>query len=169
MWSPLQRWTLSTHKTAEVSSKFQIFHTGIHDFLDFGSLGCDRKVFIMLCFVLETDRLRCSVACCIPVLAVLIFFWAASIMASATDTSLKSWFLKAACNFAFASFKMHGIPNFHAILLSSLFLESLSYFGHCAHFLFTTSVIYFAYVFIFLVIYLYAGFSNWKKCSRRKL
>ena len=34
-------------------------------------------------------------------------------------------------------------------------LESLSYFGHCAHFLFTTSVIYFAYVFIFLVMYLY--------------
>ena len=25
-------------------------------------------------------------------------------------------------------------------------LDSLSYFGHCAHFLFTTSVIYFAYV-----------------------
>ena len=34
-------------------------------------------------------------------------------------------------------------------------LESLSYFGHGAHFLFTTSVIYFAYVFIFLVMYLH--------------
>ena len=34
-------------------------------------------------------------------------------------------------------------------------LESLSYYGHCAHLLFAISVIYFAYLFIFLVMYLY--------------
>ena len=34
-------------------------------------------------------------------------------------------------------------------------LESLSYFGHCAYLLFTTSVIYFAYAFIFLVMNVY--------------
>ena len=34
-------------------------------------------------------------------------------------------------------------------------LDSLSYFGQCAHLLLTTSVIYFAYVFIFLVMNLY--------------
>ena len=31
--------------------------------------------------------------------------------------------------------------------LREIQLESLSYFGHCAHFLFTTCVIYFAYDF----------------------
>ena len=34
-----------------------------------------------------------------------------------------------------------------SIVCASDQLESLSYFGHCAHFLFTTCVIYFAYVF----------------------
>ena len=49
-----------------------------------GLLGCDRKIFIMLCFLLEKD-VRCSLACCM--FAVLIIFWA-------TNTSLKSFFFK---------------------------------------------------------------------------
>ena len=39
--------------------------------------------------------------------------------------------------------------------LREIQLESLSYVGHCAHFPFTTCVIYFAYDFFFLVMYLY--------------
>ena len=51
--------------------------------------------------------------------------------------------------------KWHSASDgFYVGMLHAL-LESLSYFGHCAHILFATSVIYFAYVFIFLVVYLY--------------